>query len=60
MSLLKGLIVVLFLSGVCAQNDSDRDMYEDSDEEEDENDNHEDFLVKESDLADHSVVPSGY
>ena len=41
------LIVVLFLSGVCGQNESDRDMYEDSDDEEkDENDTHEDFLGK--------------
>ena len=56
MSILKVLIVVLFLSDVCAQNESDRDMYEDSaDEEEDENDTHEDFVVTESDLADHSV-----
>ena len=47
MSILKVLIVVLFLSGVCAQNESDRDMYEDSDDEEkDENDTHEDFLGK--------------
>ena len=41
MSILKVLIVVLFFSGVCAQNESDRDMYEDSDDEEkDENDTH--------------------
>ena len=50
------MIVVLFLSGVCGQNESDRDMYEDSDDEEnDENDTHEAFLVAESDFADHYV-----
>ena len=46
MSILKVLTVVLFFSGVCAQNESDRDMYEDSDDEEnDENDTHEAFLL---------------
>ena len=56
MSILKVLTVVLFFSGVCAQNESDRDMYEDSDDEENgENDTHEAFLVAESDFADHTV-----
>ena len=53
MLILKVLIVVLFLSGVCAQNESDRDMYEDSDDE--ENDDNEAFLVAESDFADPTV-----
>ena len=52
----RGTSFLLWAVLLCARNESDRDMYEDSDDEEnDENDTHEAFLVAESDFADHSV-----